>query len=242
MNKLATLTLIAAIALLTDSSIVLADVVNGSFETGSFTPGWTTLGDTSVQDGNFGIAPPEGTYQAVLQTSQNTTGATASNLESFLGLTTGTLTNMGATEGSAIQQTIFAEAGSTLSFKWNFLTDQYPGDPTNNDFGFFTLSNNLTTLANTETPNVQSLYSSFARETEYQSFTYTITATNNYTLGFGVVDVGDTAVNSGLLVDDVQITPVPEPMTILGSFAVVGLTAAFNKKRNTKYELQKIAL
>ena len=216
-----------AIALSSNLAPVLAQaVVNGDFNTGSFTPGWETLGTTSIEDSSFGIAPPSGmTYHALMQTDQGTTGASAAALESFLGLAPNSLSSQGVTEGSAIRQTLFVNAGDTLSFDWNFLTDQYPGSVDNNDFAFFTLGGTLITLADTFTPSVPSLFSPFARETQYTSFTYTAPSTGGYTLGFGVVDVGDSAVNSGLLVTNVVNTPVPEPLTLFGSLAALGFLA-----------------
>jgi len=230
MFKISSLTLTTALALfLIPSQIVHAVTVNGSFETGNF-DNWTTTGQTSVEDSGFGVTPTDGDKQAALQTLQNSTGITAVEIETFLGLSTGTLTNQGATEGSAIKQIVMANAGDTLSFSWNFLTDQDP-DPTYDDLAFFTLNNSLT--KNTNIPNTPS-FSVLAKETEYQSFSYTISSSGIYTLGFGIVDRGDTTVNSALLVDNVQIqsSAVPEPMTILGSFAALGFVARLNKKRN----------
>jgi hypothetical protein len=237
MLKLSTLTLATAISLLASSTSASGVVLNGSFETGNFT-NWTTTGDTSIQDSGFGVTPTDGNYQAALQTLANTTGASASNLENFLGLSSGTLTNSGATEGSAILQIIEANTGDVLSFDYNFLTDEVPGNSDFNDFAFFTLDNNLISLADTFSPDLFSpSFSSFAEETGYKSFSYTLTSAGTYTLGFGVVDVdntgrGDTAVNSGLLVDNVRTTPVPEPMTIFGSLAALGFMKKFSKKRN----------
>lgn len=237
MLKLSTLTLATAISLLASSTSAFGVVLNGSFETGNFTD-WTTVGDTSVQDSGFGVTPTDGNYQAALQTLADTTGVSASNLESFLGLSSGTLTNSGATEGSAIQQTIGANTGDVLSFDYNFLTDEVPGNSDFNDFAFFTLNNNFISLADTLSPELFSpSFSSFAAETGYQSFSYTFTSSGTYTLGFGVVDVdntggGDTGVNSGLLVDNVKTTPVPEPMTIFGSLAALGFMKKFSKKRD----------
>lgn len=230
MFKISSLTLTTALALLlVPPQIVHAVTLNGSFETGNF-DNWATSGQTSVEDSGFGVTPTDGDKQATLQTLQDSTGTTASEIETFLGLSTGTLTNQGATEGSAITQTITANAGDTLSFSWNFLTDQDP-DPTFNDLAFFTLNSNLT--ENTNIPNTAS-FSILAKETEYQSFSYTISSSGTYTLGFGIVDRGDTTVNSALLVDNVQIqaSAVPEPMTILGSFAALGFGAVFRTKRN----------
>jgi hypothetical protein len=237
MLKLSTLTLATAISLLASSTSASGVVLNGSFETGDFTD-WTTTGDTSVQDLGFGVTPTDGNYQAALQTLADTTGTSAAGLESFLGLSSGTLTNSGATEGSAILQIIEANTGDVLSFDYNFLTDEVPGNSDFNDFAFFTLDNNLISLADTFSPDLFSpSFSSFAEETGYKSFSYTLTSAGTYTLGFGVVDVdntggGDTAVNSGLLVDNVRTTPVPEPMTIFGSLAALGFMKKFSKKRN----------
>jgi hypothetical protein len=238
--KLSTLisaTAATAISLLASSTSASGVVLNGSFETGDFTD-WTTTGDTSIQDSGFGVTPTNGNYQAALQTHAIMTGTSAAGLESFLGLSSGTLTNSGATEGSAIRQIIKANKGDVLSFDYNFLTDEVPGNSNFNDFAFFTLDNNLISLADTLSPDLFSpSFSSFAEETGYKSFSYTLTSAGNYTLGFGVVDVdntglGDTEVNSGLLVDNVRTTPVPEPMTILGSLAALGFMKKFSKKRN----------
>ena len=237
MLKLSTLISATAISLLASSTSASGVVLNGSFETGDFTD-WTTTGDTSIQDSGFGVTPTNGNYQAALQTHAIMTGTSAAGLESFLGLSSGTLTNSGATEGSAIQQTIGANTGDVLSFDYNFLTDEVPGNSDFNDFAFFTLNNNFISLADTLSPELFSpSFSSFAAETGYQSFSYTFTNSGTYTLGFGVVDVdntggGDTGVNSGLLVDNVKTTPVPEPMTIFGSLAALGFMKKFSKKRD----------
>ncbi|WP_013334546.1 PEP-CTERM sorting domain-containing protein [Gloeothece verrucosa] len=52
------------------------------------------------------------------------------------------------------------------------------------------------------------------------------------TSGFGVVDVdktsgGDTAVNSALLIDNITVTSVPEPLTLLGIASAALFGAAF---------------
>jgi hypothetical protein len=52
-------------------------------------------------------------------------------------------------EGSAIKQTFTAKEGQTLSFVWNFLTNDSVGiniNPDCNDFAFATLSNDSQNL------------------------------------------------------------------------------------------------
>ncbi len=212
------------------AKIAQAAVLNNSFEDGL--NNWITTGQTTVEDSNFNVTPTQGNYQAVLQTLQDTTGVNATNLENFLGLTTGTLLNV--TEGSAIKQSITVNNGDILTFDWNFLTDNEP-DQTYNDFAFFTLNNSLISLANTESnllPNSPNSFSYLAKETGYQPYSYTFTSGGTYTLGFGVVDVdltggGDTAVNSALLIDNVKLTnsstTVPEPSAIFGLLTLFGL-------------------
>ncbi|MBH8564970.1 hypothetical protein I8748_22760 [Nostoc sp. CENA67] len=150
----------------------------------------------------------------MIETLQDQTNVSGSDLESFLGLSSGSLTTGGVIEGSAIKQTIVASSGDVLSFSWNFLTDQVPSDSTFNDFAFFSLGNTVSSLADTFTPTTIS-FSRLAVETGYQTYSYTIPVAGTYTLGFGVVDVGDDAVNSALLIDNVSVKlqAVPESMS-----------------------------
>lgn len=174
-------------------------VPNGSFETGSLT-GWNTIGNTGVQTASYGVTPTQGTYQALLTNGSGS--VTDSALESFLGWSAGTLDAMGngnATEGSAMQlSTITVAAGTTLTFDWNFLTNE--ATPSSyNDFAFVSI-NGLTELADTNSNFV--LTPGSVKQTGYKQFSYTFTAAGTYSIGLGVVDVGDTSVNSSLLVDN----------------------------------------
>jgi len=202
--------------------------VNGGFETGDFT-GWSTLGATSVQTAAFGTPPTEGTFQAVLSSGSSGEGAaSAALIEAFLGLPTGSLDSIStgnATEGSAIKQTFSAGAGTTISVDWNFLTDELTPQPSGfNDFGFISIAVDgvLQVLADT--------FSSFGpsgtlfnEETGYFSFTHTLVAGGSITLGLGVMDVNDTFVDSGLLVDNLRVVPEPTVLTLLGiGFAGIG--------------------
>lgn len=236
MLKQSTLSLVATFSLVVaPTNLVRAAIVNGSFEN-NFS-NWTTVGQATIENSGFGVTPVNGTNQALLETSQNSIGVNASDLESFLGLGAGTLSSLGVTEGSALKQTFTANAGDTLSFSWNFLTDQDPSSDYN-DFAFFTLSNNLTQLADTFSTLFPALTTPFTNETGYQLFSLPITLTGSYTLGFGVVDVdttggGDTSVNSALLIDNVQtsVASVPEPRTIVGFLAALGLGGIFKKRK-----------
>lgn len=187
-------------------------LLNGGFETGNFA-GWTTLGESSIQTSAFGSSPSEGWFEALLSTG----GATFADsiLEEFLGLDSGSLDQIAkqstgineATEGSAIRQTFTAKAGDILSFDWNFLHNidipELPG--IFNDFAFVSI-NSVSTLANATSPLLMTSMTPFSQETGFQTFSFTIPTTGQYSLGIGVVDVGDRTVDSGLLVDNVTLT------------------------------------
>lgn len=237
MLKLNFLTLLSIVTLSFGSSEkVQAAVLNNSFETGDFQD-WVTTGQVTVEGTEFGITPPNGTYQAVLETLQDTTSVNGSQLETFLGLEVGSLTNLGVTEGSAIKQTVSLNAGDRISFAWNFLTDQDPDETDYNDFSFLVL-NNLTQLADTTDATEVNFFSRLSRETGYQTTSITIQEAGIYTLGFGVVDVdltgnGDTAVNSALLIDDITVTAIPEPLTLLGVATASLFGAAFKRQKKS---------
>jgi len=246
MFKLPTLTLITVAGLLVATAeISPAAVVNGSFETGNFSD-WIPSGQASVETSSFGVTPVNGNYQAVLQTclfigacDDNQSLTNASNLQSFLSLSGNQLSNLFVTEGSAIKQTITANAGDIFSFSWNFLTDEDAADVDYNDFAFFTLNNTLYSLADTQSSfPVNPSFSHLTKETGYQTYTITISVSGDYILGFGVVDVdktggGNATGNSALLVDNIKLTniaKVPEPDTLFGLLLTLGL--ASKCKRN----------
>jgi hypothetical protein len=204
-----------------------AVVVNGSFEN-NFN-GWTTIGQTNIRGSGFGSGPTDGNRQALIRNGGDSVGVR--RLENFLGLALGSLNSLGngqTTQGSAIKQTFSANAGDVLTFDWNFLTNE-ESNTTFNDFAFVAIAS-LQELADTATPSVSSV-TNFARETGFKNFSYTFASTGNYTLGLGVVDVGDTIVNSGLLVDNVNVKTVPEPFTILGSLVAGSFGVVLHRKR-----------
>ena len=246
MFKLPTLTLITVAGLLASNlEASHAAIVNGSFETGNFS-NWNTSGQASVETSSFQVTPANGSYQAVLQTcvfvgacDDNQSLTNASNLESFLSLSGNELSNLFVTEGSAIKQTITANAGDVFSFSWNFLTDEDAANVDYSDFAFFTLNNTLYSLADTQSIfPVNPSFSHLKKETGYQTYTIPISVTGNYILGFGVVDVdktggGDNTINSALLVDNIKLTngaKVPEPDTLFGLLLTLGLAIKCKRK------------
>ena len=199
-----------------------AGIVNGSFEDGF--SGWNRIGSTSIRTITFGSGPTDGLQQALLSTAAGRPVADQSSIETFLGLTAGSLDTVSGgnpIHGSAISQTINVSAGAVLSFDFNFLTDEdTPGSF--NDFAFWTLSDSANLLADTTSAFVFSP-TVFSEETGYGTFSYTFTTGGTYLLGFGVMHEEDFGVDSGLLVDNVFATP--EPST-LGMWGILGFAAA----------------
>jgi hypothetical protein len=145
-------------------------------------------------------------------------------------------------EGSAIKQTFTAAAGQRLTFNWNFLTNESVDStavdnftfPQFNDFAFVSIKSDsfsqLFSLANTVSGFTDSA-TNFTNETGYRQFSYTVPTTGTYTLGIGVVDVGEPTRVSGLLVDNVE---VPEPGSTLALLVGGALGTAATRMRNKK--------
>ena len=117
---------LAAVCIMAGSVASATTVSNGGFENG-FT-GFTTLGDTSIVDGTFGVAPTEGNNQALL----GTTGVSDADIETALGAAAGSLDAFSAgfanggtvTNGSVITRVINTVVGRTLTFDFTFLTSE----------------------------------------------------------------------------------------------------------------------
>lgn len=202
-----------------------AGLPNGGFETGNFS-NWETSGRTFIETTDtYGINPKEGKYQARLDTvyprpngvsDSGETGNFAEILE-FISVEGDPLLGLGngeVFEGSAIKTTLTAVAGDILSFEWNFLSNANSQEFFN-DFAFVAISDNVKGLANTFSVLVPS-ESVFINETGFKLFSYQFPDAGSYTLGIGVVDVGDGAEDSGLLVDGValsRINPVRQELT-----------------------------
>jgi hypothetical protein len=230
--KTGLVSLLGLASLLCSPGTSSAAILNGGFETGDFT-NWETIGQTSIETAQYGSGPTEGTQQALLDTFSEQT-VDIVQLADFLNIEVGSLNALGEVyEGSALKTTLTVEAGDVLSFDWNFLTDGVQA-PLFNDFAFVSLSPTVDRkLADTYSIFPTSLQDRtvFYDQTGFQTYSYTFQAAGTYTLGIGVADVGDGAVDSGLLVDNVVLsssstpTPVPEPASVLGvlAFGAFGL-------------------
>ena len=183
---------------------------NGSFETGDFSS-WNTIGDTSIETEDLGLFPTDGTSQALITSGASDSGGSVvdSDLEEFFDLPIGSLdglTGGDATEGSAIKQTFTAEAGDVVSLDWNFLTNESTPNETFNDTGFVSVNGFTFELADTSADFTDALdVEGFSSQTGTETLTFSIATAGTYTIGFGAVDVGDSAVDSGLAIDNINI-------------------------------------
>ncbi|MGB3755976.1 MAG: hypothetical protein WBA07_06325 [Rivularia sp. (in: cyanobacteria)] len=198
------------------SFIINSSVNNGSFE-GSFFEGgtfenWRTIGDTSIETKDIGIPPTDGEFQALITNGFSDAGGSVeeSDLSQFIDLPSGSLDALlggDATEGSGIKQIFNAQAGDILEFDFSFLTNEGTPSSTFNDSAFFSVGGFTQQLADTSdsTFSDQSV-ERFFQATETQPKKILIQQAGTYELGFGIVDLSDTVVDSGLLIDDVTLT------------------------------------
>jgi len=160
-----------------------------------------------------------GSYNALIRTN----GAdNYTDLASFVGLDVTAIDGLtGGGEifgGSAVAQTFFASAGSTLSFSWGFTGTPAPDF---NDTAFIALNTptGLQKLADTLSLNKSGFFSSV------------FPTSGIYSLHFGIVDVGDNSGVSQLQVSNLRVssTFIPTPALLPG---LVGLgLRVLSKKR-----------
>ncbi|MHB8635046.1 MAG: hypothetical protein ACYC96_01075 [Fimbriimonadaceae bacterium] len=147
--------------LLLGGGAALAQINNGGFEANPGFTGWTTAGDAQIQGASLGSGPVDGVQQALLASETDGTvnpsvvagsGVSETAVEASLGLAAGSLATFSGNSvglSSAVSQSINLVAGDTVSFSWDFLTNQTYNDGTsasiaptlaNNDFSFVSLS------------------------------------------------------------------------------------------------------
>lgn len=186
-----------------------SDIDNGSFE--KEFKDWQTIGDTSIETSDLGIFPTDGKYQALITTGYSDAGGSVTDLdlEKFLDLNVNSLDGLvagNAFEGSAIKQTIDLKANDVVSFDWNFLTNENTPDKTFNDTAFLSVNGSNFELADTGSKFVDALkVDEFDEQTGTKTLTFQVKNAGTYTLGFGVVDVGDAIVDSGLVIDNIEV-------------------------------------
>lgn len=228
----------AAWVLLTSSPCFAGTVLVGGFE-GSF-GSWSTTGLATIEGTFGGVVPPQGASQALIRSSDDDGDDVAvADLATFLGIPQAQIDALGtgATRGSGLSLAITGvNVGDKLTFSWNFLTSE-TAPSTRDDFGFFSISHTAdpqTATLLADIGDASNPFSSpegyFSMQTGYGPMSHTFDTAGNYTIGFGVVNVDSTSFSSGLLIDEVSLTAVPEP-TALAGLGLVGLALSMRRRR-----------
>ena len=203
---------------------------NGSFEGDSFSSdgdkgnfnNWRTIGDTKIETKKIGIAPTDGESQALITNGFSDTGGSVeeSDLSKFLDLTSGSLDALlegNATEGSGIKQSFTAQAGDILEFDYRLLTNEATPSVTFNDSAIFALGTSVGNFAlelgDTSDPTLSvnngddnKPVEGYSQATDGKTIRIAISKAGTYELGFGIVDLTDSIVDFGILLDDVKLT------------------------------------
>lgn len=168
--------------------------------------------------------------------------ASDADIESFLGLTSGSLDALSpsgnnAREGSAIKVTVDVQGGDEVSFDWAFSTDEDPNDqfcPASQcrDFAFYsaelTTADGLFLLADALDDNSGALGSA----------SLVASGAGTLQIGIGVMDVNDTLISSFLTTRNFVFTDnntgppgaMPAPMT-LALFGLGLLSVGASRRR-----------
>lgn len=220
-----------------------AALLNGSFESGL--AGWSAIGDAAAIGALGPVAVPDGASQLVLTTASmlfaddpagnfNVSGhepeLAGGALEVFAGLAAGALdpdssSGLQAYEGSAVRQAFAAAAGQTLSFRFDFLSN----DPQAGDFAFVVIDGLQFRLGDLSGAGASA--GAWSWQSGYASFSHRFASDGMHLLAFGVVDVGDFAASSALLIDLVQISAVPEADAAMLLGTGLGLIAWQRRRR-----------
>ena len=222
-------TLIAAAVAAVFSASSMAQ--NLGFESGN-TTGWTSttlsaVGSTTTQAGsNNWVINPYGSYMGQLQIQSGN----FSQMTSALGLTgssssaiTTLLQQQAATGGGNpnpttagwVTKEVTLTAGQTFTLAWQYVSVDYVPF---NDGSIATLTQNGTNVATVNNYNQQYALLGFTNPgtgdystgsygaTGWQVATFQVSVDGTYTLGFGVFNLGDTALSPVLYIDEVQGT------------------------------------
>jgi len=124
--------------------------------------------------------------------------ASGASLETIQNLADAGISNSGSTptDGSAVQFTMTTNANETVSFNWNFTDAEHDASDgaQYNDFSFVIVDGVMTTLEDSLATDVNG----------NTIFSYTFTTAGEHVITFGVMNSGDTTVDSSLSVTHID--------------------------------------
>lgn len=202
-----------------------ASLANGDFSNGLAE--WSTGGDVASLHSELILSTASVLYQddhPLPAGTLNVSGNGALDnwlgpLDDAAGVAPGGLAGGAAYEGSAAWQTFTVQAGDRLSLRYNLLT----ADGLSPDLAFVAFGGQAYTLATADQALLPTSGAHQLGETGWQTWSFTFTQAGTVRLALGVADVGDASGTSTLRVDDVTVTPVPEPQAVLMLAAGLGL-------------------
>ena len=207
------------------SAPLAARAAVSGFESGTMA-GWSVSGAGHVNTASMGITPTGGTYLGELETTGNLT--TSSAAISLLNVSSTDVYNLVLDvplNGTVIYRSVTVSAGDTLSFDWNFISDELDESSTFNDFAFWTVFDGTTGvpyLLGARNLGISYWDSTspppgFDGQMGWHTESYTFSAAGTYEIGFAAFNVGDHGHNSALLLDNITLPdPVPEPASLVG--------------------------
>ncbi len=173
---------------------------------------WSASGDAALVDDVAFLtnAFSNGTDDAVNLNNSGTDPLTTVSLEAFVGLSGGDFLVAGydISEGTAIKQTFGVLAGDSITFAWQYLTNDI-----NFDLAFIVLNGVVSSLVDGSSTLPGSSYG----YSNTVSGTYTsapFASDTTVTLSIGVADTGDFSTSSALRVT--SIIPEPSSLTLVG--------------------------
>lgn len=224
-----------------------------NFESGDFT-GWMTLGQASIVDASYGTGPIQGTYSALLENGADKTGGNdilgagflVDDIETFLGVATGSIASLFTpvsgevlTEGSAMKTTFAGIAGQMISFDYKILADDCDLDncPGGVEDGIVvTIAGDgfVDIINGTFGTVADGSGSPYYAESGVLTFQYTLLSAGTFDLGIAVLDGGDDIVSSAVMVDSVNVDPIPVPAALplmLTAFAGIAALRARHARK-----------
>jgi hypothetical protein len=203
--------------------------------------GWNTAGDVANVGGYIALTTASVLYEedflngsplpaGTFNFSGSDPLAAGGDLEDRIGVAPGALdidVISQAYEGSALWRELTVSTGDTLRFDWLFATSEPYADALP-DYAFLFVGDQIVRIAGESDARFPPAISPFRRESNQSTFEYVFTQSGTFRIGVGVVDVGDFTGTSAFAIDNLSITPVPEPSgwaLMAGGLALLGAMA-----------------